>query len=276
MFLKNFVNKVIDRIGLTTFVTILFGLIITGIVALHWFILETKPNLSEFMSNYACNIATECFGIVITIAFVKTIFDRFENKKEKNEECKKIIRQHRTVFLYMQSYLKHMHCIVTPIERRFKNGIKLETEFSLKDIQNLYTPTLLLTESSQQSSIKCFFEYELKLRDAFANMINNIDFKFYSNICKIIEDFVDISIAYDVRNVILDNEKMILTGTKQKLSEFYADMFKDDSIFERYKEYQNNELESNGILPYLMLYDMLKNEQKILLTYLDEIKKLIP
>lgn len=106
-------------------------------------------------------------------------------------------------------------------------------------------------------------------------MITSIDFTFYPKLSEKIEKFIEVSTAFDVRDVILGNEKIVLNDEKYKTaSELFIHTLKSDEIYKRYEEYKNNKLQSNGVLPYLMLYDMLKEEQEILLGYISEIENL--
>ena len=255
--------KRIKEFDLTWKVAIILLVFIALIIVVHY---RTSQTFS--WSDYECNIATELFGILITIIFVDNLFNRHNRNKAKQDEKSKIIRNHKIIYIYITFYARQLHCITTAMEKRFKSNVQLEKEFSLQDLQYLYAPTLLLTESIQQSSIECFFKYEQELKNAFINTLNTIDFEFYPHLSKIIENFVEVSTAFDVRTVILDykNNKTLL--------DLFISMLKSDEILERYEEYKNNRLQSNGILPYLMLYDMLKEEQKTLLSYLSEIRNL--
>lgn len=273
MIIKELVNKIINKISLRFGIALLFGAIFVGIVWYHWHVLDTNHNVKDFISNYACNIATECLGILVTVLSVQYLFDKHNARIEKQEELEKIARHHNIAFLYMKSYNKHLHCITTPIEERFKSDVKFETEFTLQDLQNMHTPVLLLDESLQYSSIKSFFECEQKLREVFVNMVSSIDFKFYPNLSELIENFIRCSIDNDVKNVILDYE-ILPYNQEEKLYKLYINRLKQENIYDDYKCYKKNELVSDGILAYFKLYDMLKEEQKILLSYIEEIKKL--
>lgn len=257
------IKKLCNTINLTWKMAVMLTIFIVSIITVHY---KTSETFS--WSDYECNIATELFGILITIIFVDNLFNRHNKNKAKQDEKSKIIRNHKIICIYITFYARQLHCITTAMEKRFKSNVQLEKEFSLQDLQYLYAPTLLLTESIQQSSIECFFKYEQELKNAFINTLNTIDFEFYPHVSKIIENFIEISTAFDVRAVILDNKK------NNTLLDLFISMLKSDEIYERYEEYKNNRLRSNGILPYLMLYDMLKEEQKILLSYLSEIRNL--
>lgn len=146
------IRKFYNKISLTWKIAIILVVFIIGIFVIHY---RTPQDFQ--WSDYACNIATELFGILVTIIFVENLFNRYNKSKAKQEELEKIVRMHNIAFIYMKFYLRQLHCITTPIEERFKGDIKLEKDFSLQDLQYIYTPTLILTESYQQSSIECFF-----------------------------------------------------------------------------------------------------------------------
>lgn len=85
-------------------------------------------------------------------------------------------------------------------------------------------------------------------------------------------EFIQISLTYDCRNAILDapTKKLgegNLTEYVCKLLETEADVF--------YQRMLNGErVSSNLAHPYIFLYEMMKQERKLILQYQEEIKKL--
>ncbi len=257
------IKQLFNKIGATWWSAIVSIFIIFILVFFHFRKIEPFP-----WSDFICNIATELLGITFTIVFVDKLFNRYDKIKAKREESEKIARMHNLAFFYIKQYMYHLHSITTPMEKKFQGEIKLETPFSLQDLQYLYTPTLLVTESFRQTSIEYFFQYEQEVKQAFINMLNTINFEFYPDLSKIIQDFIHVSTKFYARAVILDNVNI------KTFSETFVNMLKGDDIYEKYDEYKKNELKANGIMPYFMLYDMLKEEQKILSSYISEMKKI--
>lgn len=77
--------------------------------------------------------------------------------------------------------------------------------------------------------------------------------------------------AYDVRGGIWENEK--LYAGQKKISEMAKDAIADSS-YNWVEKVNNGEVTSNIIIPYVQLYELLKEEIRILELYKDYIAKI--
>lgn len=228
---------------------------------------------NSFFSGYFCNIATECIGLILTVCLIQQIINKRDENKEKTEEKTKILRQHNIVLIYLQDYIKCFHCTTTPIVNRFVDGIDLKKDFKITDLYDLHKTSLDLSLPINKSSIESFYKYEHKLRDEFVRMLNNIDFKYYPKFISIISEFIQSSVASDISDVIVSNEHSNM-GTDKKISDFASEMLKQENIQELYLKFKKGEINGNLIIPYFLLFDLLKKEQQLLLNYLEEIDNL--
>lgn len=243
-------------------ISILFVFII-----LIMFLLQIYTSPNGMVSGYICNLITEICGIILTLVFVDRLFQNYESAKSQKEETKKIIMNNKIVQIYINLYLQQLHCITTSFEQRFDKEINISTNFSLQDLQHLYTLPLLLTEPIQQPSITSFFIYEQDLKQTFTTMLYNIDFKYNQKLGTIIEKFIETSVEFTARKAIVDN------ANNKTITDMIIKMLKSDQIYELYNEYKKGKLQSNLIIVYFLLYDLIKKEQEILINYQAEIKQ---
>ena len=257
-------NDLTNKIGIA--LTILFIVFLCiDIFALR----NSYPKLS----GYFCNIATECIGLFITICVIQKMLEKNDIKKERQNELEKIKRHNQIILIYLNFYTKYFHCITNPINNRFKNNVDLNNNFTIKDLCDLHKFSMGATDPLLKTSIVLFYEYEHNLRNEFMQMLNNIDFKHCSNIQNIIVDFIQISLSLDVSDTIISNEKLKLDN-RQETSQFIAEMLKSENADNLYSQYKKGELQANIIIPYFLLFDLLKREQELLIKYLNEINKL--
>ena len=226
----------------------------------------------QYISGYICNITTEFLGIIVTLYFVQNLFDAYESKKVKNDEVQKILRYHSIISRCINEYILFFRAVVMPIDSRsFEHNFP--EGFTLSDMRDLHRPNMLARRAIQRSSIEMFYQYEKQLRALFIRMLDNIDFNFHSEIQETIISFINTSITMDVSDSMISNQHTVMDdGTR--LFEFAERMLGENNIEELYQQYQNNELESNIIMPYFILFDSLNLERDIIATYLEQIENL--
>ena len=220
------------------------------------------------LSGYICNIATECVGLIVTICIIQNIFDKVESKKEKEEENKKILEYSKLISIYLSYYKRAFYCVVTPIEKRDFENIEFPLEINLNNLKDLHRTTLLITDSVKKSSVEALFEYERLLKNAFKTLIDNMNFKYNQTLRKIMLDFIMLASISDVSSAILDHKNY------EDVLKLIEKMLESDDLENLYKEFKNNDLQSNLIMPYFMLYDSLNDKQNIIIEYEKTIESL--
>lgn len=251
-----------------TIITLIFiFLFLVAIVLTTIDFLALTENFSK-LSGYFCNIATECLGLILTICIIQNIFDKFESKKEREEENRKILEYNKLISVYISYYKRAFYCIITPIEKRDFNNISLPLEIKLCNLKDLHRTTLLVTDSINKSSIKSYYEYEVLLKNAFKTLIDSMNFKYNKDLRKILLDFIMLTSISDVSSAILDHKN------HSEVLKLMEKMLESDNLEDMYKQYKNNELQSNLIMPYFMLYDSLDDKQNIIIEYEKEIELL--
>lgn len=255
------------QIILNITLVIILVLIVVFLFDIFW--LKTAH---PYVSGYVCNFITECIGIVITVYFIQSIFDKYSEEEKMIDERNKIIRQNKFITEIIKQYILFFNCVVQPIETR-KAEYTFQEQFELKDLCDLHKITLLIVAPCMQSSIEVFYRYEKQLRQLFIKMLETIDFNFYPELEKIIMKFITESTKSDVSDTIINNQKLTLSDGK-KYTDMIHDMLCGDDIEHMYSDYKQDKLNVNGIMPYFMLYDLLKEERSLIMQYQKEISKI--
>lgn len=221
-----------------------------------------------FISNYICNIVTDCIGIIVTLCFIQNIFDNYDTNKEKQEELKKILRYDEIISIYIDNYIRYFYCITTPLDKRFKEINSSLHDFKLQDLCDLYSFSAMVTAPLFQPAIEIFYKWEQELRKTFMNTIRNIDFKYYPEIGNLLVDYINNSLTKDVSDAII-SYKNVNNGIKN-----FQKMIKSDYIESHYLKFKENSLGANLATPYFILFDLLHIELTIINQYKNEIEKI--
>ena len=144
--------------------------------------------------------------------------------------------------------------------------------YTLKDMHDLYQSSLLLRDGTSDSSISAFLDIEFSLRNEFIHLVENNDFEHYSSFPDIFLRFVNVSLKYDCRGNILEAPyrkvgEQPMDAHISKLLENKADNFYQEVLAGR-------GIGGNLMSPYILLYEMMKQEREIVLQYQEEIKKI--
>ena len=119
-----------------------------------------------------------------------------------------------------------------------------------------------------KSAISTFYKQEKKLKDYMLRMLENIGFKYYPEIQKTLTDFIENSEAYDVSSAIINNE------TDKKIIDTISTCFNDNQKEKWVEKFDSNDLHSNFMFNYVILYKLLKIEASLLIGYEREIEKI--
>ena len=244
-------------------------LIILGVS--EWGNLTEKAAINT--NSILFGIATNFIGIVITISFVQFFFDKQREKDERNEEKKKILRCDKIMQDLIDVFTVHFNQLTTPLDRKSgdSNNNTINIDFAFTDLRGLYQVSLLFQDKIYSTSIVSFYESELKLRDYCSVSLRDIDYKYYPEIGELLLRFVRVSTSQDVRNFVLSIAPKSLAdkGMSSIISEWIGDASKD-----WVEHVHSGELKSNIMIPFVVLYDMLKEEGQIVFEYCEAISKI--
>jgi len=218
-------------------------------------------NIKDILFGFSTNL----LGIIVTVSFVQFFIDKQDEKQTHANEVALIKRYDRFMTVLIKRYLMFYHCVITPInKRKYENPMELKTNFDFEDMCDLYEQSLYICEGMYEPSIVLFYKAERMLCDYMIDMVENIDFKFNEELLKILTEFIESSIGYDIRGAILGNINE--RSGNEKLTKIIGELIKDSSN-EWVKKGKQGELKGNIMLPYVQLYELLKIEIELLIRY---------
>lgn len=237
---------------------------------------STWGNLSEESANNVNNIliglATNLLGIIVTVSFVQYFFDRQDERQQAAEEKATIKRYNRILTVLITRYVMYYNSVTTPIEERSKsNPLELKKDFPFEKMCDLHKQSLYTCEALFEPAIALFYKAEENLREYIMRELENVQFKFHEDLKIILLDFVEKSLGYDVRGVVL-GDMHTRVGDKGKAS-VIEEYIKDPS-FDWIGRMDRNELGANMMLPYVQLYKLLKEEMELIIKYQQYIERI--
>ncbi len=195
------------------------------VAVLTMFVLASPeaPNWLEFWFV----ISSGVFSAMVLVWFIDEIGKRLQEKEDKLTEAKKIKQFDQILQLYLTRYDLFLYCLTTPVARR-KNGaeIKINPDFSFKDMQDMFLPTGLLGEGIVDSSIECFVRAESVLREEIETMAQNIDYVYYTDIQNCLLDFIKASLIFNQKETWI-LAKCIGSKKESKIAKVYSTLSND-------------------------------------------------
>lgn len=254
------------------FISILFLGLAWSTLGISFF---TEHNV-DVINNCLIGVATNLIGIVVTVSFVQYFIDKQDKKQEKKEESDKILRYHR----YMQALIRRYQMFFVSITTRMEDRNETDNldyvfnrQFKFSDMADLFKFSLYLAESFSDSSIELFYKAEHEMKEYMHKMLENIDFKYHSDLSKLLLEFIVLSTDNDMSGQILERAKIKKFSSKDPVVETIEKMMMDES--NNWKElFRQGRLRGNIILPYIILYNTIQDERKLIRKYLEYIKKM--
>lgn len=233
-------------------------------------------NFTERMANNINNVlfglGTNLLGIIVTVSFVQFFLDRQTEKTEYAHEREKILRFDRFMQILIQHYVMYFNTITTPMDQR--SGVsttEIKQDFSFSDMKDLYLQSLFLRNKGYEPAITAFYDAELELRKYCIEFSSQIDFKYHQDLLSDLTQFVETSLAFDVRNAVLGN--MTLTVGDKKYTDVIQEYIGDQS-HDWVAKIHNEKINGNMMAPYVCLFDMLNLQKSLITRYLIHIKAL--
>ena len=224
--------------------------------------------------NVLICISTNLLGIIVTVSFVQHVYSKQDDSRKRLEEKDKIMRYHTVLDILIKRYCMFYVSVTTPLSKRNISDLQLsfQQDFKFEDMRDLYKVSDYITDGILSSSIELFYKEEELLRGFLIMMSNNIDFKYYPDILRTFLSFINSSLSMDVKGTILGNVHVF--SNKKKLSEIAANMIAANPKKNWEKKYDSGNLNGNLIVPYVILFKLMKKERQLIIDYLDQIKKL--
>lgn len=225
----------------------------------------SNNTLNNEIVNILLGLATNCIGIIVTVAFVQYFLNKQQIKNEEKEEKNIILRHNRILTFLIERYIAYYNCVTVPIDKRNGNYTEFKTTFAFSDMKDLYKTSLLLCDEIYEPAIKLFYKAEENLKEYMINMLTNVDFKYNANLQEILLEFVQSSIKYDSKSAIIGNMNSYI-GSKK-----YIDVVEEDIAEEEkhnwLKKAKDKTLGSNMMISYINLYNLLHIEIALIVKY---------
>lgn len=247
---------------------------------IYWTNIQNNYIDLSLLKEIAYDLSIGVFSAMILVWFIDEIGQHIQARQSKEKECAIIKRFDRVLQQYIDRYVTMYYCVVTPLEERLKQvtgpdstmDAKMPEIFYLKDMRDLYQSSLLLRDGTSDSSISAFLDIEFSLRNEFIHLVENNNFEHYTSFPDIFLRFVNVSLKYDCRGNILEAPKRKV-GEKP-MATFISECLENDADDFYEKVLAGRGIGGNLMSPYILLYEMMKQERKIILEYQEEIKKL--
>lgn len=219
------------------------------------------------------DLAVGVFSAMILVWFIDEISNRIQEHQSQEKEKASIKRFDKVLQRYIDQYITLFYCVATPLQDRKFDNVEMPEQFTLKDMCDLHQTSTLIQEKFSSGSVEPFLQIELDLRKEFISLVERNEFEYYPQFADIFLSYIQISLHYDSRSAILDAPNRTI-GNK-KLTDFIHDLLENNADDYYQKMLNGENISANLAHPYIFLYEMMKEERKLILQYQDEIKKLV-
>lgn len=254
-----------------SFVLLLFSILLlfgaAPIIEVSW-----DEEIIDYVNNVLIGLAVGLIGIIITISFVQNALDKQASKNEKVEEYRKIIRYSKYLQILIREYTIYYNLVVTPVDKRGNEIDKgFISSFGLKDMNGMYSSSILLRDNYNTPVIRKFYEAEDDLFSYLLRWNEEIDFKYSKKIEEIINEFLAKSKQLDSRGNILGALETSLGNSR--LSDIITKELtnnKEDYL----AKYNEGKLSSNIMTPVVVFFLFLNVQQNCIKKLMLEIESI--
>lgn len=272
--MKNNICKwICSTAGKVSIVLIFVSIFLIGLVFSTYGESFLSRETANTINNILIGIATSLIGIVVTVLFVQYAFDKQDDDRKRRDEIMTINRYDKYMRSLIQKFLMFYITVTTRMKDRNKTkGTNPFThKFKFSDIADMYLPSLYLSEGLLKPSIELFYGAEEKIREYMLKMLENIDFKYNTELEKILMDFVTKSVELDMRGYILGALKT-QTGNEKMIDGISKDIANEN--YDWLDKFHRGELTSNSMLPYVIFYYSIQDQVRMIKEYMDYIDQL--
>lgn len=230
-------------------------------------------NISQKFLDIFFNICVGVFSSMILVFFIDEISRHIQERKSLQDELEYIRRFNIVISLYIERYKTMFYCVTTPLDKRNFKEISMPEKFSLKEMIDLHENTLLTNDGFFDSSVDAFMKIELMIRNEMISLVERYDFTHYPQFVNLFINFIQLSIIYDCRAAISENNVRI------KNNYSFRDTLRSvllNNADDYYLKMKCGEMvPSNIVNPYIFLYEMMNEQRKIILEYQSLIEKIL-
>ena len=239
---------------------------------IDWSNLQNNYVDYSLVKEMVYDLAVGVFSAMILVWFIDEISNHIQERQSQEKEKATIKRFDKVLQRYIEQYVTLFYCVATPLlERKFDN-VEMPEHFKLKDMRDLHQTSALIKEKFSSGSVESFLQIELDLRKEFISLVEKNDFEHYPQFANIFLDYIQVSLHYDSRSVILDAPNKPFGD--RMLTDFIHDLLENNADDYYQKMLKGENIGANTAHPYIFLYEMMKTERKLILQYQEEISKL--
>lgn len=255
-------NKYFNKLTISLFV---LGIILI-ILALSP-IGSLSENIVDFVNNLLASFGVSFIMLAITISFIQYYLDQQQltiiEKYEKKKEQEYILNHHKILSILIHRYKIVFSNLIRNHSRNITN-LDFNREFDFKDLSELYEINGFVTTNLFSTKIEVFYKGEELLIKYVSQLLGNNEFKFNKNLEFILTELLKVSLKHDeIKDGILSNiERKDIVESIIKNDLDYVSM------------YLSGNLRGNLSIPYVELYLFLKEQRKLIVEYLEEIRKI--
>lgn len=215
-------------------------------------------------------------GVVFIGLFLNALsqqLSRTVSEEEKSKEADKKLKAEiiklgnfsKIVELNMQYLLMYTIPITVPISQRGAENGFINEDFTFNDMQDLYKPTLRLSDNHYEPAVNYYFKHLSNLETSIKELIYHVDLRIWPDFELRCINFLKNCKELDFSGFI-KNQPNILFG-EQKGSEYAVELIKKHSGPVQFSN-------GNMINPYVALYFLVKNNLQFIREYRETVAKI--
>lgn len=229
--------------------------------------MDPKSYLSIWLSGASTNLV----GIIITLTFVRLLLYQKEKVDLKLEQITTIRKYNNILSMFIKKYILYFNCVATVFSNRIDISDKSFVELSdIIQISDLYMPLKRLDQDRFAPVILSFLNQEKVIRNCFIQMYSDVaSMENHQKLEIILREFITISTQMDMRDAILKNCYNTRVGEGNiPYTDFIRNIILENGK-ESYNQYKSGNLSGNILVPYFVLFDMLRIEKELIVQYQD-------
>ena len=144
---------------------------------LHFF----SPNGLGSGYRYMESILSSTLGLLFAVIILDNINAHSDKQRRRRDERSAILRHNRIIQPVVDLYIVRKNMVITPNDRTVRK-FQVDARFTIKDMKDMYSPSELVSDVGK-SKIETYSLYQEMLHEKFVNLVENIDFSFYPELC---------------------------------------------------------------------------------------------
>ena len=131
--------------------------------------------------RYMESILSSTLGLLFAVIILDNINAHSDKQRKRREERTAIIRHNKIIQPVIDMYIVRKNMVITPNDRTVRK-FQIDARFTIKDMRDMYSPSELISDVGK-TKIETYSHYQDMLHEKFVNLVENIDFTFYPDLC---------------------------------------------------------------------------------------------